>query len=66
MATLEHKHQEEINKLTLSIHHLKRIAKMKNFARNAQNEFESIIQQADDELHTSKNSYACRQLGTSQ
>ena len=33
------------------------IAKMKNFARNAQNEFESIIQQADDELHTSKNSY---------
>ena len=32
MATLEHKHQEEINKLTLSIHHLKRIAKMKNFS----------------------------------
>lgn len=32
MAPLEHKHQEEINKLTLSIHHLKRVAKIKNYS----------------------------------
>ena len=32
MATLEHKHLDEINKLTLSLHHLRRADKIKNFS----------------------------------